>query len=237
MTGDTVECFNCGHENPSWAQVCRSCGYAIQPVASSSGGPAGLFPTDQASLTAIGGAMAAIVGAIVLGLLLSGLIPPAASILDETPSPTPTPSASASASEVPSASADPSASALASPPLPGTLIFGTGWDNTALQITGATTDFTAASAGFAHAISLAAPIGVDRLQEEVVRLAADGTETVVQSREGRSGTVFVNPTRTTDGFKSSSSAAELIAAWGKGTLIMRVYRGGELIAEGVFTFS
>jgi hypothetical protein len=235
MTGDTVECFNCGHENPSWAQVCRSCGYAIQPVASSSGGPAGLFPTDQASLTAIGGAMAAIVGAIVLGLVLSGLIPPAASILDETPSPTPTPSASASASEVPSASADASASALASPRLPGTLIFGTGWDGTTLQITGATTDFTAASAGFAHAISMAEPIGVDRLQEEVVRLAADGTETVVQTRAD--GTVFVDPTRTTDGLKSSASAAELIAAWGKGTLIMRVYRGGELIAEGVFTFS
>ena len=233
MTGDTVECFNCGHENPSWAQVCRSCGYAIQPVASSSGGPAGLFPTDQASLTAIGGAMAAIVGAIVLGLLLSGLIPPAPNVATETPSPTP--SASASASEVPIASADPSASALASPRFPGTLTFGTGWDNTALQITGATTEFTAASAGFAHAISLAAPIGVDRLQEEVVRLAADGTETLVQTRAD--GTVFVDPTRTTDGLKSSASAAELIAAWGTGTLVMRVYRGGELLAEGTFTFS
>lgn len=233
MTGDTVECFNCGHENPSWAQVCRSCGYAIQPVASSSGGPAGLFPTDQASLTAIGGAMAAIVGAIVLGLLLSGLIPPAPNVATETPSPTPTPSASASASEAPSV--DASASVLASPSLPGTLIFGTGWDNTTLQITGATSDFTAASAGFAHAISLAAPIGVDRLQEEVVRLAADGTETVVQSRAD--GTVFVDPTRTTDGLKSTESMGELIAAWGTGTFVMRVYRGGELLAEGVFTFA
>ena len=235
MTGDTVECFNCGHENPSWAQVCRSCGYAIQPVASSSGGPAGLFPTDQASLTAIGGAMAAIVGAIVLGLILSGLIPAAPNVATETPSPTPTPNASASASEVPNASADASASVLASPQLPGTLTFGTGWDNTALQITGATTEFTAASAGFAHAISLAEPIGVDRLQEEVVRLADDGTETVVQSRAD--GTVFVDPTRTTDGLKSTASMSQLIAAWGTGTLIMRVYRGGELLAEGTFTFS
>jgi hypothetical protein len=235
MTGDTVECFNCGHENPSWAQVCRSCGYAIQPVASSSGGPAGLFPTDQAALTAIGGAMAAIVGAIVLGLLLSGLIPPAPNVATETPSPTPMLSASASPSELPSTSAEASSSALASPRLPGTLIFGTGWDNTTLQITGATTDFTAASGGFAHAISLAEPIGVDRLQEEVVRLAADGTETVVQSRAD--GTVFVDPTRTTDGLKSTARMSQLIAAWGTGTLIMRVYRGGELLAEGVFTFS
>jgi hypothetical protein len=237
MTGDTIECFNCGHENPSWAQVCRSCGYAIQPVASSSGGPAGLFPTDQASLTAIGGAMAAIVGAIVLGLILSGLIPPAPNVATETPSPTPMPSGSASASEVPSASADASASVLASPGLPGTLIFGTGWDNTALQITGATTEFTAASAGFAHAISLAAPIGVDRLLEEVVKVNEAGTETVVQSRDTRTGTVFVNPTRTTDGFKSTKTVAELIAAWGTGTHILRVYRGGELLAQGVFTFS
>jgi hypothetical protein len=235
MTGDTVECFNCGHENPSWAQVCRSCGYAIQPVASSSGGPAGLFPTDQASLTAIGGALAAIVGAIVLGLILSGLIPPAPNVATETPSPTPTLSASATASEVPSASADPSASALASPQFPGTLTFGTGWDNTALQITGPTTEFTAASAGFAHSISLAEPIGVDRLQEEVVRLAADGTETVVQSRAD--GTVFVDATRTTDGLRSPATMSQLITAWGTGTHIMRVYRGGELLAEGVFTFS
>jgi len=235
MTGDTVECFNCGHENPSWAQVCRSCGYAIQQVAPTTGGPAGLFPTDQASLTAIGGALAAIVGAIVLGLILSGLIPPAPNILAETPSPTPTQSASASPSEIPSAAESATGSAIASPALPGTIIFGTGWNNDTLQITGTTTEFTAASAGFAHAISLADPIGVDRLQEEVVRLAADGTETVVQSRAD--GTVFVDPTRTTDGFRSSESMSALLASWGKGTMVMRIFRGGVLIAEGTFTFA
>lgn len=235
MTGDTVECFNCGHENPSWAQVCRSCGYALQQVAPTTGGPAGLFPTDQASLTAIGGALAAIVGAIVLGLILSGLIPPAPNVAEETPSPTPTPSASATASEIPSAVESATGSTVASPSLPGTIIFGTGWNNDTLQITGPTSDFTAASSGFAHAISLADPIGVDRLQEEIVRLAADGTETVVQSRAD--GTVFVDATRTTDGFKSTASMSALLAAWGKGDMIMRIYRGGELIAEGGFTFS
>ena len=235
MTGDTIECFNCGHENPSWAQVCRSCGYALQQAAPTGGGPAGLFPTDRASLTAIGGAMGAIVGAIVLGLLLSGIIPPAANILDETPTPSPSQSASPSVSEVPSVAESAGGSVLPSPQLPGTLAFGTGWDNTALQIVGPTSDFTAASSGFAHAITLAAPIGVDRLQEEVVRLAADGTETVVQSRAD--GTVFVDPTRTTDGLESSKSVSALIAAWGKGTFVMRVYRGGELLAEGTFTFS
>ena len=235
MTGDTVECFNCGHENPAWAQVCRSCGYAIQPVSTTTGGPNGLFPTDQASLTAIGGALGAIVAAIVLGLILSGLIPPAPNVATETPSPTPSPSVSPSASEAPSVAESAGPSVLPSPQLPGTLAFGTGWDGTALQITGPTTEFTAASAGFAHAISLAEPIGVDRLQEEVVRLAADGTETVVQTRAD--GTVFVDPTRTTDGLKSDQSLSALIAAWGRGTFVMRVYRGGELLAEASFTFS
>ena len=235
MTGDTIECFNCGHENPAWAQVCRSCGYAIQPASTTSGGPRGLFPTDQASLTSIGVALGSIVGAIVLGLILSGLIPPAPNIAAETPSPTPSPSVSASPSAAPSVVESAGPSVLPSPQLPGTLLFGNGWDNDALEIISPTNEFTAASSGFAHAITLAEPIGVDRLQEEVVRLAADGTETVVQSRAD--GTVFVDPTRTTDGLKSGATVSALIAAWGRGVFVMRVYRGGELLAEGSFTFS
>lgn len=233
MSGDTVECFNCGHQNPSWAQVCRQCGYPIQPTAPSSGGPRGLFPTDQASLISIGGALGAIVAAIVLGLFLSGLIPPAPNVAVETPIPTPGPSASASASEVPSGSAGASASVVPGVQLPGTITFGTDWDNTAKVIIGETTTFTAASAGFAHSISLSEPFGVDKLQEEVVRIAEDGTETVVQARAD----VFVNPALLTDGLKSGSTVSELIAAWGTGTHILRVYRGEELLAEGTFTFS
>jgi hypothetical protein len=233
MSGDTVECFNCGHANPSWAQVCRSCGYPIQPSGQGSAGPRGLFPTDQDSLTSIGITLGSIVLAIVVGLIFSGLIPPAPNIAEETPSPTPSPSASASV--LPSVSAGPSASALASPALPGTVSFGTGWNNDTHQIIEPTTTFTAASTGFAHAIILTAPIGVDRLQEEVVSVAADGTETIVQSRTD--GTVFVDPSLSTDGLKSSARVSQLIAAWGKGTHILRVYRSGELLAEGTFTFS
>jgi hypothetical protein len=233
MSGDTVECFNCGHANPSWAQVCRSCGYPIQPSGQGSSGPRGLFPTDQDSLTSIGITLGSIVLAIVVGLIFSGLIPDAPNVAEETPSPTPSPSASPSA--LPTASAIASGSALASPSLPGTITFGTGWNNDTHQITGPTTDFTAASAGFAHAITLSEPIGVDRLQEEIVSVAADGVETVVQSRAD--GTVFVNKDLTTDGLKASVSVSQLIAAWGKGTHIMRIYRGGELLAEGTFTFS
>jgi hypothetical protein len=233
MSGDTIECFNCGHANPSWAQVCRSCGFAIQPTGPLSGTPAGIFPTDQTSLISIGGTLGAIVLAIVLGLFFSRLIPPAPNVAEETPSPTP--SASASASGVPSATAAASTSVLPSPQLPGTITFGTGWNNTTRVITGKTTAFTVASAGFAHAITLSEPIGVDRLQEEVVSVAADGTETVVQSRAD--GTVFVNGKLLTDGLKSTKTMTQLIGAWGKGTHILRVYRGGELLAEGTFTFS
>jgi hypothetical protein len=232
-TGDTVECFNCGHANPSWAQVCRSCGYPIQPAGQGSGGPRGLFPTDQDSLTSIGITLGSIVLAIVVGLIFSGLIPPAPNVAEETPSPSP--SSSASASVLPSGSESPAGSVVASPALPGTITFGTGWNNDTHQIVDPTTEFTAASDGFAHSITLAAPIGVDRLQEEVVSVGADGVETVVQSRAD--GTVFVNATLSTDGLKSDKTVAQLIAAWGTGPHILRIYRGGELLAEGTFTFS
>ena len=233
MSGDTVECFNCGHANPSWAQVCRSCGYPIQPAGQGPGGPRGLFPTDQDSLTSIGITLGSIVLAIVVGLIFSGLIPPAPNVAEETPSPTP--SASATASVLPSGSFSPSGSAVASPAFPGTITFGTGWDNATHQIVDPTTEFTAASEGFAHSITQAAPIGVDRLQEEVVSVADDGSETVVQSRAD--GTVFVNASLSTDGLKSDKTVAQLIAAWGTGNHILRIYRGGDLIAEGTFTFS
>jgi hypothetical protein len=235
MTGDTIECFNCGHENPSWAQVCRSCGFALQATTPISNGPAGLFPTDQASLTSIGGAIGAIVGAIVLGLILSGLIPPAPNVAAETPSPSPSASASASPSVLPSGSQSILPSVLPSPALPGTIVFGTGWDNTAKKITGVTTTFTAASSGFAHSISLSEPFGVNRLEEEVVRVAADGTETIVQPRN--KGVVLVDPSLLSDGLKSSATVSQLIAKWGKGDHILRAYRGSELLAEGHFTFN
>jgi hypothetical protein len=234
MTGDSIECFNCGHENPSWAQVCRSCGFALQQAAPISSGPAGLFPTDQASLTSIGGAMGAIVGAIVLGLILSGLIPPAPNVAAETPSPSPSASASASPSVLPTSSESILPSVLPSPALPGTVVFGTGWDNGTKEITGVTDTFTAASSGFAHSINLSEPFGVKKLEEEVVRVAADGTETIVQPRN--KGVVLVDPSLLADGLESSATVSQLIAKWGKGDHILRVYRGDELLAEGHFTF-
>jgi hypothetical protein len=232
MTGDTVECFNCGHENPSWAQVCRSCGYAIQPSApASTTGPGGLFPSDRASLTSIGGALGAIVLAIALGQVLSGLIPPAPNIAEETPSPTPSPSASPSV--LPSVVESPSVAP--TPAFPGTVVFGTGWDNNTHKIIGAATTFTTASPGFAYGIILPAPIGVDKLESMVVRVEANGSETVVQTR--KQGVIVVDKSLTTDGLKLPYTMAQLYGSWGKGTLILRIYRGEELLGEGTFVFS
>jgi hypothetical protein len=232
MTGDTVECFNCGHENPSWAQVCRSCGYAIQPSApASTTGPGGLFPSDQASLTSIGGALGAIVLAIALGLVLSGLIPAAPNIAEETPSPTPSPSASPSV--LPSVVESPSVAA--TPALPGTVVFGTGWDNNTHKIIGAATTFTTASPSFAYGIVLSAAIGVNTLESSVVRVEADGSETVVQTR--KQGVIVVDKNLTSDGLKLPYTMAQLYGSWGKGTLILRIYRDDELIGQGSFVFS
>ena len=77
MTGDSVECFNCGRANPSWAQVCRSCGVPMRPGGAGSQPPAGRLPTDRDSLFSIGAALATIGVAIVFGLILSGMLPEA----------------------------------------------------------------------------------------------------------------------------------------------------------------
>lgn len=232
MSGDTIECFNCGHANPSWAQVCRNCGFAIRPEVPQSGEPRGLFPTDQASLISIGGTLGAIVLAIVVGLIFSGMIPPAPNVAAETPSPspstTPLPSISIAPSGAESASIVPSVV-----PLIGTVTFGTGINSTTKEVTGTTSDFTAGKA-FAHSIKLTEAFAVNVIQEEVIRVAADGTQTVVQPREGSD--LQVSAVSMVAGFRVRD-AGNLIPAWGTGSFILRVYRGVELLAEGTFTLS
>jgi hypothetical protein len=231
-SGDTVECFNCGHQNPSWAQVCRSCGYPIQPMTVGSTGPRGLFPSDQDSLVSIGLALGSILAAIVLGLVLSGLIPPAPNVALETPIPTPSPSASASASGAPSAVESAVGSVVAGPTLPGTVSFGTGLDPDTRQVTGETAAYTAGTGTFAHSISLGEPFAVAEVFEEVVRIEADGTETLVQARAD--GGVDVTATLQVAGFQVPVAN---LSGWGTGTFTMRIYRGEELLAEGSFTIS
>ncbi|MDP9250318.1 MAG: zinc ribbon domain-containing protein, partial [Chloroflexota bacterium] len=122
MSGDTVECFNCGHANPSWAQVCRNCGAPMTTEVARRPGPLGIFPTDRSSLTSIAATLGAILAAIVVGAVLSGLIPPAPNVAEATATPSPSASASPSLVASPSGSVAPTPSP--TPGLIGTISYG-----------------------------------------------------------------------------------------------------------------
>ncbi|HET9878966.1 MAG TPA: zinc ribbon domain-containing protein [Candidatus Limnocylindria bacterium] len=234
MTGDTVECFNCGRPNPGWAQVCRSCGVPLVAARSASA-PTGPFPTDQASLISMGAAIAAVLVAVLLGFLLSSMSPSTPTVGFATPTPSPRASISLrpSASAVGSVPAAPVETPVPTPALPGTLTFGTALDQTTRTVTAPTSEFTPQSGGFAHSIAFPAAYGADTISEEVAMVAADGTETIVQSRQA--GTFAANPAATVIGL--SAPIGGLYADWGVGTFVMRVYRGEEKVAEGTFTLN
>lgn len=231
---DTIECSNCGHANPSWAQVCRNCGVSLQrDLAHPITRPQTPFPTDQASLVSLGTAVGSIVIAIVLGLFFSAINPtqPTVGISispSPTPSVTPVPSASASA---PPASSTPNATPAPTAKLPGTIAFGTGL-TASRTVTNPTTSF-GPTGYFAYSVSMSQPFGVSVLSEETVRVA-NGKETVVDSRANNP--VRVSASARIFGFRVTTSS--LLRAWGSGgTFIMRVFRGNEKIAEGQFTLS
>ena len=234
MTGDTVECFNCGRPNPGWAQVCRSCGVPLVAAGSNSA-PSGPFPTDQASLLSMGAAIGAVLVVVLVGFLLSNMGRSTPTVGFQTPSP----SARASISFAPSSSAAGSVPVAASatpvptPALPGTLTFGTGLDRATQTVTDPTAAFTPQSAAFAHSIAFTAAYGAASLSEEVVKVAGDGTESIVQTREA--GTFAVDPAATVLGY--SAPIGGLYRDWGAGQYVMRVYRGDEKVAEGAFTLN
>lgn len=233
MTGDTIECYNCGRANPAWAQVCRSCGVPLRAAGGSSA--AGAIPRDRDSLISIGATLAAIVGAIVIGVILSGMIPESAPVA--TPSPTPRPSIE----PLPSGTFGASAPAVEPTPEPtpaliGTVTFGTGINTTTREATGVTDTFGPSTA-FCHSVQLTEPFGVETIQEEVLRVEEDGTLTVVQDRQGSN--LRVLPDAQIAGFCAPDTGA-LIRGWGEGTFVLRDYRNvdtPELIAEGRFTLT
>lgn len=235
MANDALECANCGHANPAWAQVCRSCGAplraAVTEQASLSAGP---LTVSQGSLIAIGGALGTIVVAILIGVILGGLLPPAPPPIAET-----SPTASASATPEPTPQVTPNASgftpnpsATAAPVLPGTLTFGLGLNAETQRVTNPSDTF-AAGTTFAHSIELTAPFGVTQIGEGVVQINEDGTETEVIS--ATENTLTVDPNASVDGFTVPTNS--LLEALGAGTFVMRVYRGSELLAEGRFILS
>jgi hypothetical protein len=233
MAEGSVECANCGRANPAWAQVCRSCGAPITPAAAADAMPGrNLAGVDQGSLLAIGAALGTIVVAIVVGLLIGGILPPAPPVAVVTP----TPSASATPS-TPAPTPDPSASAgspgpVTTPPpdLPGTLTFGLGLNAETQRVTNPTDTFTPGTL-FCHSVELTQPFGVTQLGEGVSRINEDGSETLVINQVDNVIT-GINPDATVDGFTVETNA--LLDPLGPGTYVMRVYRGSELLAQGTF---
>lgn len=230
MAEDTVECFNCGRPNPAWAHVCRHCGVPLRPDAPIVT-PTGFVPTDERSLISMAAAIAAILGAVFLGFLLSTLNPtsPTVGLTSPTQSASPSPSAAPTVEPIPT-SAAPVATPPPTPvPLPGTVAFGTGIDADG-QVTGPTDTF-APGTMFAQAVNLPEAFGVDALGEQVVRVAEDGTETEVAA--AADNPLPVDPESNHRGVVCCD-AAMLLAEWGPGSYILRVFRGEELIAEGRF---
>jgi hypothetical protein len=158
---------------------------------------------------------------------------PEAPVAVATPSPeasrTPRPSRSFAPSSAPSgASVEPT------PALIGTVSFGTGINN-AEEATGVTDTFGPGS-NFCHSVALTEPFGVERIQEEVLRVEEDGTLTEVQPRRGSN--LPVDAGAQIAGFCAPGGTDSLLADWGVGSFILRDYRNPdepELVAEGRFT--
>jgi hypothetical protein len=233
MTGDSVDCFNCGRSNPSWAQVCRSCGVPMRPGGAGARPPSGPFPTDRDSLLSIGGGLATMVLAIGIGLMLSGMLPEAASVI-ETPTPEPTVSIEPTPSVAPTKSPKPTPEP--TPELLGTVTFGRGLDRSTREVTDRTDTFGPGDL-FCHSVALRQRFGVTSIQEEVLRLKPNGTGTVVQAR---SDGTFEPIDPNTHIFGICGNADVLIGAWGPGDYLLRDYRqrnGLQLISEGRFTLT
>jgi len=226
MAEDSLECANCGNANPAWAQICRSCGAPLTTAAVAAAAEAAVL--TQGSLMAIGAALGTIALAVVIGLVLGGILPPAPPVAAATPTPSASVEPTAEPTPDPSGgSPDPSASV--GPVLPGTLTFGLGLNVETQRVTDPTDTFTPGTT-FAHSIELTAPFGVTQLGEEVARINEDGTETIVITTENQVD--LQDPNATVDGFTVPTNA--LLDALGAGTFVMRVYRGTELLAQGTF---
>lgn len=228
MSGEIIECFNCGRDNPEWAQVCRSCGVTLRHGAARIA-PTGRIPTDRDSLLSIGAVLATIVGALLLGLFVAGLNPVEPTVGFATPTPSPTPTPTPVPTEAPTAPPTPTP-APTPVPLPATVAFGTELGANR-QVLNPVETFTP-SMIFAHSISSTAPFGAPLIGEEVTRLNEDGTDgaTVVNRAQNQLG---VDPAGTVAGFVAGP-AANFIRDWGPGLYVLRVYVGDTLIAEGTF---
>lgn len=229
MTDELVECFNCGRSNPEWAQVCRACGVPLrhgEPLLA----PEGRIPTDRDSILSIAAVIGTILAAAVLGLVLSGLNPTDPTVGRNLPTPTPTPTEEPSPSESVAPSETPVPTESVAPALPGTLTFGTQLDD-AGNVIDPTQTFTPGMT-LAYSVAMPGGFGSDTIQNEVVRVEADGTESTVVPRES----VQVEPTAEVFGY-SIGDAAQFVLEWRPGEYEWRVYVGETLIASSRLTLS
>ena len=236
MAQGSLECANCGNANPAWAQVCRSCGANLSGAAASPAGAGsatneGAEPfVTEGSLMAIGAALGTIVLAVVIGLVIGGILPPAPPVAAASPTPDASASIEPTDEPTPDVSSSPDPSATVAPPaLPGTLSFGLDLNVDTQRVVNPTDTFTPGTT-FAHSIELTSPFGVTQIAEQVSRLNKDGSETVVITAE--ENPLTVDPDATVDGFTVPTNA--LLDALGAGTFVMRVFRGSELLAQGTF---
>jgi hypothetical protein len=86
---------------------------------------------------------------------------------------------------------------------------------------------------FVYSVEMADPPGIGMIEVEIIRLNADGTETVAQPRsKGEQGIVATSRV-----FAFKVPASTLLDAWGPGAYAMRIYlpAGVDAIAAGRFT--
>ena len=230
MTDETVDCFNCGRANPEWAQVCRSCGVVLRHGQARIV-PSGRYPTDRDSLISLGAVIGTILGALVLGLLISSLNPVDPTIgLGASPTPTATATPTEAPSVAPSVSASAAVVPSPTPALPGTVVFGTQLDGNK-QVVEPVETFTPGMT-FAHSITSTAPFGAATIGEQVVRVNDDGTagDEIVAAAGNQ---LRVDPAASSDGFVGPDAGA-FLQDWGPGLYEMRIYVGETLIARGQF---
>lgn len=228
MPDETVDCFNCGRPNPEWAQVCRSCGVALRHGEARIV-PSGPFPTDQASLISIGAVIGTILGAVLLGLFVSGLNPTDAPVAQATATPIPTlePTPPPSVAPVPTDTPAPTPSP--TPPLPGTITFGTALDENRLVAEPVET-FTPGVA-FAYSVQMPNGFGASAIENEIARLTDAGEEIVLPRQS-----VGVDAASTSFGYVIGT-AGDFLGQWGPGEYEWRVYVEGAVVARGTFRYS
>ena len=242
MSEPGLECYNCGRENPPWAQVCRECGVSLLGAARYPSGPPPRFPSDTGSLVSMGSAIATIVLAILVGLFLANLDPSRGTALVEpsiSPPLTPSIVPSVPPSVPPTATPAP-ATPSPTPALPGMLVFGHTLDEATREVVDPDNSYVPGDT-FAYSIRLEETWDVPEMLVEVVKVAEDGTEIVVQAPSVQP----VDPESPVASFAvpadnliyGADGVADSGDDFGTGEFVMRIYRGEELMAEGPFTLS